>query len=607
MGLSRVAVLVVGIASMAVVLPSAEAAQVDMCNVAIPMSDGVTLRANVSLPAPGARVPTVLTVTGYNKDVQNPTGTNCAPGQGLSGSDPKMAGHGYAVMTVDERGTGASGGTWDSWGERTQQDYGEVLDWIQAQRWSNGVVGNYGGSYMGITSLLVAEADAARVAAGKPRAVRAIWADVPMADAYRDVTFHGGAVDAGFMPLWLGLTTVLSDLPPSTTLSDPQGSAPVYANHLANGYSFAASKLVSTMTGGDSAYDGPFYRLRSPVERIASLRIPVAWTGGWWDIFQRGEPLLFEKMVNSPDKVWFQTPNYHGAANPGAWAKLGLGTQEQVAVSWFDHWLQGVDNGVQHLPHVNLYTMGADRWEHAATWPLPSTRYTQFYLDPAKSSSANSLNDGSLAASPPATAGNDTAPLLPASSPCSRMSAQWTAGAASNPVCDTDNRTYEASSLTYTTPPLKKATEVTGLITADVWAELTGASDATLVAVLSDVSPSGASNQLTAGFLLASQRAIDFNKSTRGPGGVIIRAYHPFTRASQQPVPPNDPQRYRIEIYPTSNRFAAGDRIRLTIGTADSPATSTPLPDLLNEVGGQISVLHGPAYPSKLTLPLIPG
>ena len=40
-----------------------------------------------------------------------------------------------------------------------------------------------GGSYMGITSLLLAEADAARVAEGKPRAVKAVWADIPMADA----------------------------------------------------------------------------------------------------------------------------------------------------------------------------------------------------------------------------------------------------------------------------------------------------------------------------------------------------------------------------------------------------------------------------------------
>ena len=352
-------VLLIVVAVMALGATSAEAAQVQMCNVAIPMSDGVTLRANITLPAPGVRVPTILTVTGYNKDVANPTGTNCAPGQGISGSDPNMVSAGYAVMTVDDRGTGASGGAWDSWGARTQQDYKEVLDWIQRQPWSDSKVGMYGGSYMGITSLLVAEADAARVAAGKPRAVDAVWADVPMADAYRDVTFHGGAVDSGFIPLWLGLTTALSDIPPSTTPTDPSGSLSIYAQHLANGFSFAGQKILDTTTGGDSAYDGPFYQLRSPVERIASLKIPVAWTGGWWDIFQRGEPLLYERMTGSPDKVWFQTPNYHGAPNATDWAQMGIGTEEQVAIRWFDHWLLGAGNGVQKLPHVNLYTDGS--------------------------------------------------------------------------------------------------------------------------------------------------------------------------------------------------------------------------------------------------------
>src|SRR3954453_14552792 len=169
------------------------------------MSDGVVLRANVYLPSQSGPVPTVLTVTGYNKDGDGPP--YCEPGGSNAAEDPNMIPAGYAVMVLDERGTGASGGQWDSWGARTQQDYGGVLDGIQRQPWSNGSVGDYGGSYMGITSLLVAEADAQRVAEGKPRAVKAVWADVPMADAYRDVTFHGGATDAGFIPLWLGLTS----------------------------------------------------------------------------------------------------------------------------------------------------------------------------------------------------------------------------------------------------------------------------------------------------------------------------------------------------------------------------------------------------------------
>src|SRR3954449_7008141 len=226
-------------------------AMVSMCNVPIQMSDGLVMRANIFLPDEGkAKYATVLTATGYNKDATNPAGTSCGTSGALATVNQSLVDKGMAAMLLDDRGTGASEGRWDSWGQRTQDDYGEVLDWIQAQKWSDGKVGMTGGSYMGITSLLVTEKDAERVAAGKPRAVRAIWAEVPMADAYRDVTFHGGSTDTGFIPLWLGLTSGLSDVPPSNFSEDPSGAAPTWAGHLQNGFDFAANRLRAARLGG---------------------------------------------------------------------------------------------------------------------------------------------------------------------------------------------------------------------------------------------------------------------------------------------------------------------------------------------------------------------
>lgn len=560
-----------------------------MCNTPITMSDGTILRANIWLPdAAGVKAPTVLTATGYNKDATSPAGlAPCSGAGGIASADTSLADKGYAVMLLDDRGTGASQGKWDSWGARTQLDYREVLDWIQAQPWSNGSVATTGASYMGITSFLIAEADAIRVKQRKPRAVKAIWADVPMSDAYRDVTFHGGSTDAGFIPLWLGLTQSLSSLPPSTTATDPAGTLPTWLDHLKNGYDFPAQTVTSAATGGESAYDGPFYRLRSPGTRAASIRIPVVVTGGWWDIFQRGEPLLYEQLKNAPVKKLFMWPRYHTSSGPAV-------EDPSLKGKWFDRWLKGADNGVENTPNVNLYTMGADKWEHFPRWPVPGIRYTRAYLAP----------DKGLSFTRPAKGDGDKTPLLPVSSPCSRMTAQWTAGAAAAAPCETDNRTFEATSLTYTTPPLDSDLQVTGPILANVWAELTS-KDATLVAVLSEVDPSGASNQITAGFLLASQRAVDRRRSWYGPGKVMIRPFHPFTRESQRAVTPNDPALYRIEIYPTSNRFKKGDRIRLTIGTANTPATSTPVPDLTNELAGEIRVLRGGRYDSNVLLPVL--
>jgi len=574
-------------------------AAISMCNVPIPMSDGTVLRANVLLPSSSGRFPTVLTATGYNKDAANPTGGDCSASQGIAGDEPGLTEEGFAVMVIDDRGTGASGGKWDSWGQRTQEDYKEVLDWIQAQSWSNSSVATTGESYMGITSLLIAEADAARVAEGKRRAVKAVWADIPMADAYRDVTFQGGALDSGFMPLWLGLVNGLSDLPPSSLSSDPEEAATIYLEHLLGNAEFAGEKLVGATLGEEASYDGPFYRLRSPVVRASEITVPVVIQGGWYDLFQRGEPLLWESLRKSRDRVLIMSPHYHITEGPPL-------EDPNLKHEWFAHWLQKAENGVQYTPKVNLYSINGGQWEHYTRFPLPKTKYERLYLSSSASgSSAISLHDGSLSSAPPTGEAGDTEPLMPASSPCSRLTAQWTAGAASNSFCDTNNDTFEATSLTYTTPPMQADTKIAGLITANLWAKLS-TTDATLIGVLSEVEPSGASNQITAGFLLASQRAVDPALSTYGPNKLMIRPWHPFTKESQQAVTPNEPTEYRVEIYPTSAIVKAGDRLRLTLATANTPSTLTPLPNLGQELGGTITLLDGGQHASNVLLPLAP-
>jgi putative CocE/NonD family hydrolase len=309
--------------------------------------------------------------------------------------------------------------------------------------------------------------------------------------------------------------------------------------------------------------------------------------GGWWDIFQRGEPLLYEQLTSSPNRKLIMSPHYHVDEGPGL-------EDPDMKNKWFDHWVQGADNGVENAPAVSLYPIDGDGWAHHSAWPVPGVSYTPAYLDGGRTISFTA----------PAEGDGDRAPLLPASSPCSRMTAQWTAGLAAGP-CETDNRSWEATALTYTSAPLEEDVKLTGPIVANIWAELTSR-DATLVSVLSDVAPSGESSQVTAGFLLASQRAVDPSPSTYDASGTLIRPFHPFTRASQEPVTANDPALYRIEIYPTSAIFRKGDRIRLTIGSADTPATSPPLPALADSLGGEIRVLHGGRYPSHVLLPVAP-
>ena len=83
----------------------------------------------------------------------------------------------------------------------------EVVAWTRTQPWSDGDVGLWGASYMAITQLTTA--------ARKPPGLKAIFPIVPMADSYRDITFSGGQINASFIPLWLGLVTGTSLIPPA--------------------------------------------------------------------------------------------------------------------------------------------------------------------------------------------------------------------------------------------------------------------------------------------------------------------------------------------------------------------------------------------------------
>ena len=178
-------------------------------DLAIPMSDGVKLRGDLTLPANadgtpiGAKVPVIVTITAYNKTV-------IAGGFGgtLAGADPAyLVKRGYAQLTVDARGTGSSEGQWNAFDKREDLDASEVMTWAHSQPWSNGNTAMTGASYMGISQIFAA--------AGRPAGLKAIFPQVPAADVYRDVVASGGQIDSGFMPLWLGLVTATGLVPPA--------------------------------------------------------------------------------------------------------------------------------------------------------------------------------------------------------------------------------------------------------------------------------------------------------------------------------------------------------------------------------------------------------
>ena len=549
-------------------------------------SDGTRLSADVYLPAdkngvrePG-KLPVLLTVTGYNKGL---------PAGGIAGASNTLLSHGYAAVILDDRGTGLSEGQWDAWGPRTQADYTDVLNWIDAQPWA-GNIGTYGASYMGLTQFFVQ-------ARHDPR-VKASFAEVPMADAYRDVVFSGGVINAAFIPLWISLVTALGGIP-ANIASNPQSALKALVDHVIGITGFQMPTLLSALAGGQDAYDGPFWQQRSPINAVGPGAPPTFIVGGLDDIFQRGEPLLYEKLKQYTDAGLLIGPWGHINTLFGSSADLaknGIQDLDHLALRWFDgHLLNMPAANVACMPKVTQYVRGANhnRFEVSSDWPRPDLTASRWYLH------------GNATASPaaPTTAGPSRSMFsLPIVGICSRSTNQWLIGILKGTPCEQDNRLGEIGALTYTSAPLPKALSINGPIEADVWLKSTSKSGVVSVAV-SDVSPDGWDRGLTNGLLDAQFRAVDPSKA-RLLDGQSIQPWHPFTQVSRVDLQPGVPTLVPIEIFPTSAVLAKGHRLRITIAPSDFPHEIAPLPSLLSGQG-IITILDDPSHPTSVVMPVV--
>ncbi len=581
--------------------------------VRITMNDSVLLDSDEYVPTEGCPCPTILVQTPYGK-------SSSAVAEG----NPIFPSNGYAMIVVDVRGTGASEGSWDSFGALEQGDSATLVQWAASRPFSNGVIGLSGVSYGAINQFLTVEQPGTE-------AVKAIFPIVPMADSYRDVTWAGGTEDSGFIPLWLGLVNGLAMIPAQDSLSQPKIALNAESQHVLDLGQFAGPVVLDAALGGfemmlptvlqtypDQAYDGPFYQLRSPIRNITKVRVPTFIVGGTWDLFQRGEPILFRALkLSRAKKKLMIGPWYHTTAGAGLTADDGsspvhdtkgtlLPSLNNLQLAWFDRWLKGMHNGVDKFPAVETYYLGAGKWAPDKRYPASRTRYERWYLS-AASGSGTSLYAGSLASAADGGETQVTIPWIPVNGVCSRSTTQWTAGLAALATCENDNQPSELLSATFTTPPFTAPYAISGPIDATIWISSTN-TDAQVVATLSDVDASGASSQITAGTLVASLRALTpapcgsiVTDCSIYAKGALIEPWHPYTRASQVALTSGEPTQLEIEIFPTTAVIQPGHSLRLTIGTGDFPHETPTVSTVVDSLG--IDTLYlGPDHPSSIYL-----
>ena len=594
-------------------------------NVAVTMSDGTVLEADVyrptnpatGQPAPGP-FPVLLAQTPYSKDGP------LTLGQGPYGGDgyyPYLIKRGYIDAVVDVRGTGSSGGAWSDFGARERQDGVELVHWAAGLPGATGKVGLIGGSYLGINQLYTA------ALVGPTSPLKAIFPVVAGHDLYRDVALSGGLFDDEFLLPWLLADRLPYDLVPDAT--NPRQVLTAELQHAGDVVSTYLPSIEQGILGGPLATDGTYWTTRSPqafLPRIVHNHIPAFLVGGWFDLFQRGEPLNYAELQNVWDGRPATAPMVPGQPVTGRYqlvmgpwyhvtSFLGLRIQ-QLMLAWYDTWLKGEHTGIAHTTTpLHLYELTANRWVNATDWPSARPRVARYYLAGGRTGSApQSANDGALSRTrPAAVAGADQTAWTGATAPCDRQTEQWDAGLVAEAIyeatlppttdqCANDDRSLQVGALTYTTPPLSHAETLAGPIDATLYATAT-TTNTEFVATVEDVSPDGASYPLAAGQLLGSARALDTGRSWYQDGRLVL-PFHPFTAATASPVPPGTVQRYDLQVFPTMARIPAGHRIRVTITTSDTPHETPPGNQVASLVGGIYQVQRNAAHASFVDLPL---
>lgn len=527
-------------------------------------SDGVKLHAYIGGTGSITKRPLILEDTPYGEGCCN-----------------AFAGSAYNYIKMHWRGTGRSGGELTTTGERDQKDLSEFLGWACTQPWSDGRIGIYGFSASAIVTynsmhLPLPCVKGAALMAGS-------------VDLYRDLLYKGGTA------AWVAGFAVLAGIfaPWMQNLQSRLPNDPASLPSSLMGFATVVPKIALHQTEDDFWRDRTFKGDRN--------KIPLLIDTSFYDVEPRGPFEAFKATkANGSHLIVMGAHDGFPAGTPGPFPQYAR---------WMDHFVRGIDNGIDRDPVVTAYLGNGSRQELKAghftkltgnDWPLPGTRWTSLYLSPERTGTAQSLNDGSLARLKPKASSRQVYPFLPSNAFATDQHTISTIGdsgvdqAASYFPALTDMSLSEPLGLTYTTPPLTAPLDVTGPLSLELYAASTApATD--LLGVVTDVWPDGSSHPVASGMLRTLFPRIDRSKSLIMPGGEVVAPYADFSQKREAPT--GATRRYDVGFLPIGNHFGAGHRIRVAI--VGTPFVSVPTLPGLNTVS------LGGLTPSRLLLPSV--
>lgn len=579
--------------------------------------DGTLLAVNVILPGPieAGPYPTVIEYSGYTPaDPDSPQ-----PSSALA------AALGYAVVGVNMRGTGCSGGAFQFFEMLQSTDGYDAVEVVAAQPWVlHGQVGMIGLSYPGISQLFVAQLAPPGLSAITPLSV--------IADTGRGVLYPGGILNNGFATDWAEGRE--RDAQPGgqgwARRRIEAGDEVCIENQQLRGQSPDIFQMIE---------ENNFYRAEiadpvTPATFVQRIEVPLFLAGAWQDeqtgpyfatmldrftgtenvhftmtngahtepftpaIFSRWMEFLDIYVARRVPRRSPLAPVIVGVLNDAIWqtdAELTLEPErftdvssvEEARARWESEPAVRVlfDNGAAVAPGAP----GPGFEASFDAWPVPGLDPTAWYF----------AEGGQLAPEPPAEAGADSFVYDPSSAQVTSLHGPSDEVWRANPAWDW-LPLVPGKALAYASEPLGQDVVMVGSGSVDLWLGSTD-TDTDVQVTLSEIRPDGQETYVQNGWLRASHRAIDPDVST------VLRPVQTHLEADAAPLPAGELTLARVELFPFAHAFRAGSRIRIAIASPGGDRVLwkfrvlEPAGEVVNTIG------RGGAVASRVVLPVVPG
>lgn len=529
----------------------------------IPMRDGTQLPTDIYLPSPQAKgLPCIL--------LRSPAGRKAHWKEFAI-----IAKLGYVVAIQDTRSAiDKEGKTFpfltDGWGKA--QDGYDAVEWLAKSPYTNGKVGTWGSSALGITQLLLAPAD--------PPHLQCQYIIFAAASLYHHAIFPGGQLLKNQAENWLGL----------------------YA-HDTGVYSYVCQR----------PFYNEFWKQLDATHNATSVHVPAMHIGGWYDTFLQGTLTSFElrqkhggkgakgtqKLVIGPwTHFWPASTRLGDFEIP----KSGYAPPYDISPQrWFGHYLKGEENGIQDIPPVIYYVMGTfdgtpssgNVWRTANEWPVPAKKVS-LYLTPHDGLDEDVPFNG--------VAVYQYNPLEPAPTLGGRNLFLEAGPKDQRPI---EERT---DVLIFTSDPLEEDVEVTGEVILKLFFT-SNQKDTDIVARLTDVYPDGKSLLIADGGYRLGVMCLQEPEKVKPKEGHIFK----FGQEPELTVEPpqEEPREVNISLSATSIVFAKGHSIRLIVTGSNYPKFEKNMNvGITGTYSGQYKISKntlflGKKYPSQLVLPVV--